>query len=166
MNVKLDVVHDARMRLVDAGGRAAQDLGFGRILGQIVVYLYLSDGERSLDQIEGELGVSKAASSGATRQLEALGLLRRCWRQGDRKVYYRTADNLGEVFRDGLVALMRRRIESISMELERTEELIREEGANGDPDLRFLTSRIRRAKDLSDRAEKLLNSRFLRFPAQ
>jgi len=36
------------MRLVEVGGNAAQDLGLGRIVGQIVVYLYLSEAERSL----------------------------------------------------------------------------------------------------------------------
>jgi hypothetical protein len=59
-------VQKARMRLVEAGGRAAQDFGFSRILGQIVAYLYLSAGERSLDEIEADLHVSKAATSGAS----------------------------------------------------------------------------------------------------
>lgn len=151
------------MRLVAEGGRAAQDLGFGRIPGQILVYLYLSDGERSLDQIEGYLGMSKAAASGATRQLEGLGFLKRVWRQGDRKVYYRTADDLGEVFREGLVAILRRKVESIGGELERTMKMIASTDSPDDSEIRFLTHRIKRAKDLSDRTKRILNSRILRY---
>jgi len=166
MEKSSDIAREARLRLVEAGGLAAHDLGFGRLLGQIVVYLYLSDGERSLDQIEADLGVSKAAASGATRQLESLGLLRRCWRKGDRKVYYRTADNLGDVFRDGMVALMRRKVEAISSELENTEKNIRDADCVADHELKFLASRIKRAKDLSGRAGKLLNSRMLRLLAR
>lgn len=41
MIIKSNIAHDLRMRLVEEGGRAAQDLGFGRIPGQILVYLYL-----------------------------------------------------------------------------------------------------------------------------
>lgn len=134
---KSEIARDVRTRLVEAGGRAARNLVFGRIPGQILLYLYLSEEDRSLDRMEEDLSVSKAAVSGATRQLEALGLLRRSWKQGDRKVYCRTADNLGDVFRDGLVALMRRRVETMSLELEKTEEVIREEDESGTPSCFF-----------------------------
>lgn len=156
----------ARLRLVEAGGRVAQDFGFSRILGQIVAYLYLSAGERSLDEIEADLHVSKAATSGATRQLEALGLLRRCWKQGDRKVYFRTADHLGEVFREGVVALARRKIASLATELEQAKALLQNNGRSADADVDFLVGRIQRAQQLSGRAGKILNSRFLRYLAR
>jgi DNA-binding transcriptional regulator GbsR (MarR family) len=163
MKTEANVALEARMRLVEEGGRAAQDLGVGRIPGQILVYLYLSDGERSLDQIEADLGLSKAAASGATRQLEGFGFLKRVWRQGDRRVYFRTADNLGEVFREGVVAMVRRKVESVASELERTTQLMEEAEQADDPEIRFLSNRIKRAKDLSDRANKILNSRILRY---
>ena len=166
MQMQADIAGEARARLAEEGGRAAQDLGFGRIPGQILIYLYLSDGERSLDQIEADLGISKAACSGATRQLEALGFLKRGWRKGDRKVYFRTADNLGDVFRDGIVALVRRKVEAITLELERTQTSLNETGSSPHHDVDFLKSRVKRAKDLSDRANKILNSRILRYLAR
>ena len=155
-----------RDRLMEAGGQAAHDLGFGRIMGRIVVYLYLTDGERSLDEIEADLALSKAAVSGAARQLETLGLLRRIGRPGDRKVYYRTADNLGEVFRDGLVVLMRRKISTFSSELEQAETMLGESGDGDGVDTAFLKGRIKRARQLSNRVERLLNSRVLRYLAR
>lgn len=163
MKAEGEIVSEARARLVEEGGRAAQDLGFGRIPGQILVYLYLFDGERSLDEIEDDLGISKAACSGATRQLEALGLLKRAWKKGDRKVYYRTADNLGDVFRDGVVALARRKVESIASELDQTHAALNKADGPAGHDVEFLKSRIKRASALSDRANKILNSRILRY---
>lgn len=163
MNTEQAIARDVRMRLVEEGGRAAQDLGVGRMPGQILVYLYLSDREKSLDQIEADLGMSKAAASGATRQLEGLGFLKRVWHRGDRKVYFRTADNLGEVFREGLVAIVRRKVESIGNELERATEVMNEAGVEMDSELRFLSNRVKRAKDLSERANNILNSRILRY---
>ena len=57
----------ARTRLVETGGRTSQDLGFGRIVGQVLVYLYLQPKECSLDVLEQELGLSKASVSVAAR---------------------------------------------------------------------------------------------------
>ena len=39
-----EVVTDARVRLIEVGASMAQDLGFGRIVGRILVYLYLAGG--------------------------------------------------------------------------------------------------------------------------
>ena len=150
---------EVRARLVELGGRTAQDLGIGRILGQMLVYLYLRDGECSLDEIGADLGLSKAAVSVAARQLEGLGLIRRIWKQGDRRSYYRTADDIGTALRQGLLALVRRKIDTLGAELDQAHALLA--GANGDPDLRFLAGRVKRAKVLRDRAAGLLNSRLL-----
>ena len=155
---------EARMRLVDAGGRAAQDLGTGRILGQILVYLYLWDGPRSLDEIELDLGLSKAAVSGTTRRLEAMGFLKRSWRQGDRKVYYRTVDNLADLFRDGMVSVLRRKVEQTGGELDTAAAML--ELVESDPDAQFLLGRIRRASALRRRIDRILGSRLLRYLAR
>lgn len=151
------------MRLVEMGGRTAQDLGFGRIAGQVLLYLYLWDGACSLDQIQQDLGLSKAAASVAARQLETLGLLRREWKQGDRRSYYRTADNLGTALRNGVVGLLRRKMEGAAAELDQAYALMHNHENGTDADLKFLASRVERAKELSDRATKILNSRILRY---
>jgi DNA-binding transcriptional regulator GbsR (MarR family) len=155
----------ARERLVDLGGRMAQDLGFSRIAGQLLAYLYLTNGECSLDRIQEDLGLSKAAASIAARQLESMGLLRRVWKPGDRRNYYRTADNLGEVFRDGLISMLRRKLEQAGAELDQTHEMTRG-SADGDGDAQFLAGRIQRARDLSRRANRILNSRIRRYLAR
>jgi len=161
----VDKTSDVRMRLVEVGGGIAQDLGLGRVLGQILAYLYLSDGERSMDEIVDDLGLSKAAVSVAARQLETLGLLRRVWKRGDRKNYYRTADNIAAALQQGLLAFLRQKMQAVAEELDRAHNLLRDltDGPEADAETDFLYGRVKRAKLLRDRAAKLLQSRLLDF---
>ena len=154
------LAQQVRTNLVELGGRTAQDLGFSRIAGQILVSLYLTDGDCPLDKIEEDLGLSKASVSIAARQLESMGLLKRCWHQGDRRCFYRTADNLGDVFREGMVAVLRRKLDQAGGELDRA--LAALQSNNSD----FLVGRVKRAKSLRDRADRILNSRILRYLAK
>ena len=161
----VDTTWEVRMRLVEVGGGIAQDLGLGRVVGQILAYLYLSEGERSMDEIGEDLGLSKAAVSVAARQLETLGLLRRVWKRGDRKSYYRTADNVASALQQGLLAFLRQKTRAVAEELDRAHEELQEVSADAgdDKDAAFLYSRVERAKLLRDRGAKLLQSRLLDF---
>lgn len=163
--VELDPAVEARERLVELGGRTAQDLGLGRIAGQLLAYLYFQPAECSLDQIEEDLGLSKAAVSTAARQLEAFGLIRQVWKRGDRRNYYRTADNLGVALQQGLMALVRTKLDAAGAEMDEIRALL-EEGRRADKlngDLSFLQDRLKRANTLRERLAALLNSRIVRF---
>jgi DNA-binding transcriptional regulator GbsR (MarR family) len=150
-----------KQRLTAVGGRTTQDLGLGRIVGHILVYLYLSSGECSLDDLADELGLSKAAVSIAARQLESLGLIRRSWRKGDRKTYYRTADDIATALHQGLLILVRNKLGLLATELGRAEDELKllaksEETA-------FLLGRVKRARKLRDSAMSLLESPVVRM---
>ena len=149
------LARDVRRRLAAAGGRTSHDLGLGRIVGQMVSYLYLWDGDCSLDQIAAELGLSKAAVSVAARQLEHLGMIRRTWCEGDRRKYYRTVDNIGVALQQGLLSILRSKIEAMAGELD-TAHVALAAGARADTELQFLAERVKRAKVLRDRAHKVL----------
>lgn len=71
-----------KARLVASGGRLAQEFGFNRVAGEALACLYLTAGEASLDELETELGLSKAAVSLAAAQLERLGLIHRVRKPG------------------------------------------------------------------------------------
>ena len=162
------IAAEARRRLVEVGGRTSQDLGLGRIVGQMLVYLYLRDGEVSLDEIGANLGLSKAAVSVAARQLESLGLLRRSWKKGDRKSYYRTPDNIAMALQQGLFRFVNQRIYAVGSELEHVHSLLEssEADAGRDKESDFLRSRVKRAKQLHDRAARLLNNPLLKMLAK
>jgi DNA-binding transcriptional regulator GbsR (MarR family) len=155
----------ARMRLIEVGARAAQDLGVGRMVGQILVYLYLSEDARSLDNIVEDLHVSKASASIAARQLESLGLVHRVWMPGDRRSYYRTAENIRAALQQGLLTVVKQRVESVGAELDAVHgDLSKALGSrkSKDHETQFLFGRVKRAKELRDRVSALLRSRILR----
>ena len=155
--VKKSVAPEVRMRLVEVGGRTSQDLGLGRIVGQILVYLYLQDHECSLDEICRDLGLSKAAVSVAARQLESLGFLRRVWRPGDRKSYYRTADNIATALQQGLMTMIHQKTQVVTAELEYVAEMLE------DPDLKFLRGRVSRARKLGEYSSRFLSNPLLKL---
>jgi DNA-binding transcriptional regulator GbsR (MarR family) len=160
-----NTVADVRTRLIEIGGRTSQDLGLGRIVGQIVVYLYLRDGGRSLDEIGADLGLSKAAVSVAARQLENLGVLRRSWKKGDRKAYYRTADNIVAALQQGLLAFVGQKIQAVAAELDYVNETLEKEIGDkpSDAETEFVYNRVKRAKQLHDKAANLLGSPLIKF---
>ena len=70
--------------------------GFSPIGGRIFGLLLLADRELCLDEIAGRLAASKGSISSDARRLEQRGLLECVRRAGDRRDYYRVAEDLFE----------------------------------------------------------------------
>ncbi|HID01773.1 MAG TPA: hypothetical protein EYP18_00975 [Desulfobacterales bacterium] len=159
---------EIRQRLIEAGGRMSQDLGLGRIAGQALVYLYLSREECSLDLIGEDLELSKASVSIAARQLERLGMIVRVRKKGDRKSYYRTADNFIPALQQGIVEFVRQKMQTVGVEIEYAHSLLHEEEneAVDDPDLIFLGKRVDRAMVLKRKVEKVFDNPFVNLLAR
>jgi DNA-binding transcriptional regulator GbsR (MarR family) len=159
MNDK-DYAKDIRMRLVEVGGKTSQDLGIGRIVGQILVFLYLKERECSLDNISEELGLSKASVSIAVRQLEQLGLARKVWKSGDKRNYFKSADNIASAIQQGVLALIRQKVTLFGGELDATLGIIKSipEASQSLDDISFLKQRIERAKKLQKGLERVLGN--------
>jgi DNA-binding transcriptional regulator GbsR (MarR family) len=154
----------ARIRLVETGGRTSQDLGLGRIVGQVLVYLYLQSSACSLDTLERELGLSKASVSVAARQLESLGLVSRVWVKGERKKYYRSADNIASALQQGLLSQVRQKVEQFGEELDASLELLENvDNLDASKDLEFLKQRVSRAGKLQKRLGRVLGNPLVRL---
>ena len=156
------------MRLVEAGGRASQDIGTGRISGQILVYLYLQEDECSLDDIAADLGLSKASISIAVRKLEQLGLVRNIWKSGDKRKYYRSAENIAKALQQGILLLLHQRIQIFGDELDESLKMIYTVSGDStqNEDLLFVQRRIERAKKLQSGLEKILGNPLLKLLAK
>jgi len=156
---------EVRARLVEIGGSTSQDLGAGRIVGQVLVYLYLQENECSLDSIGDGIGLSKASISIAVRQLEQLGLVRKVWKKGDRKKYYRSADNIGNALQQGILSIVRQKVQLFGNELDAGLVLLDKDAVakNEKKDLLFLQQRIGRAKKLQKRLDLVLGNPLLRL---
>lgn len=163
-----DTLTEVRMRLIETGGRTSQELGTGRIVGQVMVYLYLQKDAQSLDRIEEALALSKASISIAVRQLEQLGLVRRVWIKGDRKKYYRSADNIGSGLQQGLLSFLRQKVLLFGAELDGAvkmlEHLLLEEKSS--EEIVFLRQRMNRARKLQQLLLKILGNPLVNFLAK
>ena len=158
------ITREVRTRLIEVAGRTTQDLGLGRIIGQVLGDIYMTEGDSSLDDIGRNLGLSKAAVSIAARQLESLGLLQRIWKKDDRKNYYRIVDHLGVALRQGLLELVRGKIRTAGVELDRAEELLRQAGnGRNNSEIKFLQARLNRAKKLRHRATRIFNNPIMKM---
>lgn len=159
---KQEPLIEARMRLVEIGGRTSQDLGAGRIVGQVLVYLYLQETEASLDKIGEDLGLSKASVSIAVRQLEQLGLARKVWKSGDKKNYFRSADNIASALQKGVLSFVRQKVQLFGGELDVAfnllEDISSDSKSHGDEELLFLKQRIVRAKKLQKGLDRVLGN--------
>jgi DNA-binding transcriptional regulator GbsR (MarR family) len=169
---KASIISEAKMRLIETGGRTSQDLGVGRILGQVLVHLYLQETECSLDTIGEELGLSKASVSIAVRQLEKLGLARKVWKKGDRRNYFKSADNIGTALQQGLLSFFRQKLQGFGDELDSVTELLAEaepsEASNNEleasnNELDFLQKRVNRARKLQRRLDRVIGNPLIKL---
>ena len=153
-------LQEARMRLVETGGRVSQDFGTGRIVGQVLVHLYLQESECSLDGIGEDLGLSKSSVSIAVRQLEQLGLAKKVWKPGDKRNYYKSADNIAKALQHGVLSLVRQKVQLFGGELDSSLELINELSENTllNDEVHFLRQRIERAQKLQNGLERILGN--------
>ena len=153
----------ARMRLIETGGRTSQDLGLGRIVGQILVYLYLQPEACPLNELEQDLGLSKASISVAARQLEQLGLVQQVWVKGERKKYYRSAENVGQALQQGLLSIVRQKVNDFGDQLEFTQHLVEGNDVENSAESDFLKRRIERASKLQKRLNGILGNPLVRL---
>jgi len=79
---------------VDRMGFIMETDGHSRIAGRMVGLLLLTEGDISLDDLAARLEVSKPSVSINARLLEDKGVLERAGHMGDRRDYYRIADDL------------------------------------------------------------------------
>ncbi len=160
----IENINLARTRLIETGGRTSHDLGLGRIVGQVLVYLYLQPTECSLDVLEEELGLSKASVSVAARQLESLGLVSRVWVKGERKKYYRSAENIASALQQGLLSIVRQKVEFFGSELDTSIGLLESAPEQTETkDLEFLKNRVNRASKLQKRLDRVLGNPLVRL---
>ena len=153
-----------KTRLVASGGRLAQEFGFNRVAGEVLASLYLAPAEASLDALEQELGLSKAAVSLAAAQLERLGLIHRVRKPGDRKRYYRSAEDIGSALRHGILKFARAKMAVLDLDLAHADASLAElkKGA----DTKFLAARVKRLRQLNQRAGHLLDNPLVKLFAK
>lgn len=86
---------------------AEQD-GFPRIAGRIMGFLLLNEGPFTLDEMAEALRISKTSASTNTRLLEQHGIIERVVKTGDRRDFYRLAEDHWERMFDVILKRMQK----------------------------------------------------------
>lgn len=87
-------MNDAARDFIERMGLMAERDGmFSRIAGRMLGYFMLDGRPHSLDDLAGELQISKASASTNARFLEQMGVLERCSAFGDRRDFYQLGDS-------------------------------------------------------------------------
>jgi DNA-binding transcriptional regulator GbsR (MarR family) len=78
---------------IEKFGMVAEQDGFPRIAGRMMGFLLLNEGPFTLDELAEELRISKTSASTNARLLEQHGVIERVIKAGDRRDFYRLAEN-------------------------------------------------------------------------
>lgn len=86
-------------QLINSYSDAYQNLGYSSLMGKIVALLLSEPEPVSLDQISESLSMSKGPVSQICRKLKEHRLIEKVWIPGERKDYYKAADDIfGQAF--------------------------------------------------------------------
>jgi len=158
----MSTVDAVKQRMIDGGGRTAQTFGLNRLLGQIYMLLFMCDEPCSLDEIAGELGMSKASVSIACRQLQSLGVLRRVWKKGDRRDYYEAETDLRRVLDNSLLDSIGRSVESARSQIREGLAALKNGDHQDGKQARLLRERLAEAEGYCNRITSVLKNPIIR----
>ena len=146
-----------RLELVDVCGRVAQAVDFPRSVGEIYGLLYLAPKPMSAPEISTALSISKGSVSMGTRQLLALGFVRKVWLQQERKDYFEAVLELGDLIRSAYESIFKVRAQNAERRLEDMKETLEEEKNGLSPEeYALIKERLRRLVKLKKRAKQFL----------
>ncbi len=92
----------SREALIRALGRQSAFWGLGKTAGEMYAVLYVSGEPLSLEEVARGMRVTKGNVSIAIRQLEQLGMVRRSWKVGDRRVFFEAETDFWKIARSML----------------------------------------------------------------
>ena len=145
------------LELVDVCGRLAQAVDFPRSVGEIYGLLYLATKPMSAPEISSALSVSKGSVSMGTRQLSALGFIRKVWLQQERKDYFEAVLELGDLIRSAYDSIFKVRAQNAERRLgDMVETLAEEKGDLSPEEYDLIRERLQRLVKLQKRARQFL----------
>ena len=135
----------------DAVGTVIEFWGFKHNQGRVWALLYLRGEPYTATDIQRELGLSKGGVSILTRELEQWGVVRRVRLPGQRAWHFESERDLMSMIRAVLESRERKIVSRVLADLERADELIREDPTATREQRERLTRMLRLARAI-DRA--------------
>lgn len=124
-------------------GEMGSRWGFNRTVGQLFAILVISEAPLCADELVEALNISRGNVSMGLKELQSWQLIRRVHQPGDRKEYYRSADNVWDM---AIKVLEERRKRELDPTLTLLRSLLLDAGSNTDEV--YAQTRIREIHDL------------------
>jgi HTH-type transcriptional regulator, glycine betaine synthesis regulator len=137
----LDQLTDLQERFILHWGEMATAWGINRTMGQIHALLYVSPAPLSADEILQRLKISRGNASMNLRALEDWGVIQRVHFTGDRREYFRSLNDVWELFHN-IVRERKRREFDPTIRLLRQFHRESQQAASGNPDLDLYRERL------------------------
>ncbi len=151
------LVPRSRMEFVDMCGGLAQGFGLPRSVGEIYGLLYLSPEPLSAPEIGAGLSISKGSVSTGTRQLLALGFIRKVWRRDERKDFFEAEVELWDLMHSAYERIVKVRAHDAKRRLEVVGEILDEEKSGYNPEeYAVIKERLDRLNKLRIRAKQFM----------
>ncbi|WP_456471551.1 GbsR/MarR family transcriptional regulator [Methanocaldococcus sp.] len=88
---------DAKKIIINMFSEIAKIHGLNKSVGAIYGLLFYNGREMSMDEIVKELKISKGNVSMSLRKLEELGFIKKVWKEGERKTYYKINEGFSSI---------------------------------------------------------------------
>jgi len=88
---------ECRLEVCHAIGQLMELWGFRKNLGRVWTVLFLSDGPMSAADIADHLSLSRGSTSMALQELLRWGVVRKSWKQGERKDFFEAEENVAKM---------------------------------------------------------------------
>ena len=143
--------------MIEACGRFAQSLGLARSVGEIYGLLYLAPKTLNFEEIAHALSLSKASVSTGTRQLMALGCIRKVWKREERKDYFEAEQEIGTLVRSAYENIFKTRLQNAEGHLnDMLTSLETDKAKYGPADFRLKQQRLKKLLKVQSRIRKVL----------
>jgi DNA-binding transcriptional regulator GbsR (MarR family) len=143
--------------MVEACGRFAQSLGLARSVGEIYGLLYLSAAPMNFEEIANSLSLSKASVSTGTRQLMAMGCMRKVWRRDERKDYFEAEQEIGTLVKRAYENIFKTRLQNAEEHISDMLISLESDKAKYDPaEFRLKQQRLKKLLKIQSRIRKVL----------
>lgn len=147
----------SKTEFVDLCGSLALGFGFPRSLGEIYGLLYLSPEPVSAKAMVQELGLSKASVSTGTRQLLALGFIRKVWKRDERRDYFEAEVDLWGLMSMAYERVVKIRAHEVKNRLKFVQDALESEEERFNPeDFQVVKERIDQLNRFRLRAKKFM----------
>ena len=146
-----------RMEFVEMCGGAAQGFGFPRSIGEIYGFLYLSANPVSAQRLVDELALSKASVSTGTRQLLALGFIRKVWQRDQRRDHFAAEVEIWGLMSMTYERVIKIRAHEVKRQLSMVQErLDAERHSMSDEEYALMKERLDNLENFKSRAKKFM----------